>query len=254
MSVDRSLEAGVLQLTMNRPEVRNALDEAAYRALSAALAEADGDAAVRAVVLTGAAGHFTAGNDLREFQAAAAQRRPAGGAAEESAGVRWLKALVAFEKPLLAAVEGVAVGIGTTTLLHCDLAFAGAGARFRMPFVPLGLCPEGGSSFLLPRAAGAKRAADLLLTGREFGAAEAEAAGLLTGVVPDGGALARAAEAARQLAALPPGAVRTGKALLRRAERGPVLEAIGAEMVEFRRLLGSAEAQAAFAAFFARRS
>ncbi|HEY7726199.1 MAG TPA: enoyl-CoA hydratase-related protein [Anaeromyxobacteraceae bacterium] len=253
MSVDRSLEAGVLRLTMNRPEARNALDEASYRALSAALAEADGDAAVGAVVLTGAGGHFTAGNDLRDFQAAA-QRRPPGGAAEEPAGVRWLKALVAFEKPLLAAVEGVAVGIGTTTLLHCDLAFAGAGARFRMPFVPLGLCPEGGSSWLLPRAAGPKRAADLLLTGREFGAAEAEAAGLLTGVVPDGGALARATEAAGQLAALPPAAVRAGKALLRRAERGPVLEAIGAEMVEFRRLLGSPEAQAAFAAFFARRS
>jgi enoyl-CoA hydratase/carnithine racemase len=252
MSVDRSLESGVLRFTINRPEARNALDEGAYRALSEGLAGADADAQVRAVVLTGAGGHFTAGNDLREFQALAQGRAP-GGADAEPGGVLWLKALVAFGKPLLAAVEGVAVGIGTTTLLHCDLAFAGAGARFRMPFVPLGLCPEGGSSWLLPRAAGQKRAADLLLTGREFGAAEAEAAGLLSGVVPDGGALARASEAARQIAALPPGAVRTAKALLRRAEKGPVLEAIGAEMVEFRRLLGSPEAAAAFAAFFARR-
>ncbi len=241
----QSREAGILTLTISRPEMRNALDGAAYRSLCGALADADRDGAVRAVILTGAGGHFTAGNDLKEFQ------EPHG--AGEPAGIAFLRALVGFGKPLLAAVEGVAVGIGTTMLLHCDFAFAGAGARFRMPFVPLGLCPEGGSTLLLPRAAGPKRAADLLLRGREFGAAEALEAGLLTATTAEGSALARAGEAARELAALPPEAVRASKALLRRAGRQATLEAIDAEMEEFERRLGSEEAQQAFAAFFASR-
>jgi enoyl-CoA hydratase/carnithine racemase len=238
-------DGGVLTLTLSRPESRNALDAASYRALVDALAAADRDGATRAVIVTGAGGHFTAGNDLREFQ------RP--DATGEPQGIAYLRALVAFGKPLLAAVEGVAVGIGTTMLLHCDFAFAGAGARFRMPFVPLGLCPEGASTLLLPRTAGAKRASDLLLLGREFGAAEALEAGLLTATVPDGGALPRARETARALAALPPEAVGATKALLRRAERGEAIAAIDAEMVEFRKRLASPEAQQAFAAFFARR-
>lgn len=246
-TVIQTREAGVLTLTINRPELRNALDAPTYRALAGALTAADRDAAVRAVLVTGAAGHFTAGNDLREFQ------QPSLADGGEPAGIAYLRALVGFGKPLLAAVEGVAVGIGTTMLLHCDFAFAGAGARFRMPFVPLGLCPEGGSTLLLPRIAGAKRAADLLLLGREFTAAEALEAGILTGTTTDGGALERAGEAARRLAELPPEGLRVSKALLRRTERQATLEAIDAEMAEFWRRLGSEEAQQAFAAFFARR-
>lgn len=245
-TVIQAREAGVLTLTISRPELRNALDAPTYRALVEALAAADREAAVRAVIVTGAGGHFTSGNDLREFQ----QPLAGGG---EPAGIAFLRALVGFGKPLVAAVEGVAVGIGTTMLLHCDFAFAGAGARFRMPFVPLGLCPEGASTLLLPRIAGMKRAADLLLLGREFTAAEALDAGLLTAVAADGGALARAGDAARQLAALPPEGVRVSKALLRRTERQATLEAIDAEMAEFARRLGSEEAQEAFAAFFAQR-
>lgn len=245
MTVVKAAEGGVLTLTMNRPESRNALDAATYRGLSAALAEADGDASVRAVVLTGAAGHFTSGNDLRDFQNLSGDGEPA--------GLAYLKALVEFGKPLLAAVEGVAVGIGTTMLLHCDFAWAGEGARFKMPFVPMGLCPEGGSSLLLPRIAGQKRAADLLLTGREFTPAEALEAGLLTGTTPAGGALARAREVAAQLAALPPEAVRVSKGLLRRAEKEELLETLMVEIVEFAKRLGSDEAQATFAAFFSRR-
>jgi len=244
-TVIEASEAGVVSLTLNRPERRNALDAEAYRALVAALAAADGNPAVRAVLITGAGGHFTAGNDIREFQLPLPR--------EESAGILFLRALAGFGKPLLAAVEGVAVGIGTTLLLHCDFAFAGAGARFRMPFVPLGLCPEGGSTLLLPRVAGSKRAADLLLTGREFTAAEAVEAGLLTAAVAAGGALARARGVAGALAALPPEAVRASKALLRRADREAVHAAIDAEMVEFGKRLGSDEAQQAFAAFFAAR-
>lgn len=245
-SLIRSLEGGVLTLTMNRPEARNALDADTYRALTAAVTEADLDAAVGTVILTGAGGHFTAGNDLKDFQ----RPLPVSG---DAPGITFLRAVAGFGKPLLAAVEGVAVGIGTTMLLHCDFAWAGEGARFRMPFVPLGLVPEGSSTLLLPRLAGSKRAAELLLLGREFSAAEAREAGILTAVTPSGAALARAREAAAQLQALPPEAVRATKALLKRADRTAVGEAIDAEMEEFRRRLGSREAQAAFAAFFARK-
>lgn len=242
----QAAEGGVLTLTMNRPEARNALDAATYRALSAALAAAGKDAAVRAVVVTGAGGHFTAGNDLRDFQNLSGDGEPA--------GLTYLKAISTFEKPLLAAVEGVAVGIGTTMLLHCDFAWAGEGARLRMPFVPLGLCAEGGSSLLLPRIAGQKKASDLLLTGREFGPAEALEAGLLTGTTAAGGALARAQEIARQLADLPPEAVRVTKALLRRPIQERLQETLMVEIAEFATRLGSDEAQAAFAAFFAKRN
>lgn len=245
-ALTRSLDGGVLTLTMNRPEARNALDADTYRALTQAVAAAGGDAAVGAVIVTGAGGHFTAGNDLKDFQ----KPLPAAG---DAPGIALLRALAGFGKPLLAAVEGVAVGIGSTMLLHCDFAWAGEGARFRMPFVPLGLVPEGASTLLLPRLAGWKRAADLLLLGREFTAAEALQAGLLTGVTATGGALVRAREAAAQIQALPPEALRATKALLRRPDRAAVQEAINLEMAEFRRRLPSPEAQAAFAAFFARR-
>ncbi len=238
-----SLDGGVLILTMNRPQARNALDADTYRALTQAVAAAGNDAAVGAVIVTGAGGHFTAGNDLKDFQ----KPLPAAG---DAPGIAFLRALAGFGKPLLAAVEGVAVGIGSTMLLHCDFAWAGEGARFRMPFVSLGLVPEGASTLLLPRLAGWKRAADLLLLGREFTAAEALQAGLLTGVTAKGGALARVREAAAQLQALPPEALRATKALLRRPDRAAVKEAIDLEMAEFRRRLPSPEAQAAFAAFF----
>jgi len=245
-TVTQALEAGILTVTMNRPELRNALDAATYRALSAALAAADADAGVRAVVLAGAGGHFTAGNDLRDFQAPAA--------AGEPPGITFLKSLAEFGKPLLAAVEGVAVGIGTTLLLHCDLAFAGRGARLRMPFVNLGLCPEGASTLLLPQTVGAKRASEWLMLGREISGAEAAEAGLVTAAVDDGGALRRAMETARELAALPPESVRVTKALLRRPEREAVLATFAAEIEEFQRRRISPEAQAAFAAFFAKRA
>lgn len=238
-------EGAVRTLTIHRPEARNALDLATYRGLTAALAEADRDGAVRAVVLTGASGHFTAGNDLKDFQGPI----PEG----DTPGMAFLKALAGLGKPLLAAVEGVAVGIGGTMLLHCDFAYAGRGARFKLPFVPLGLCPEGASSLLLARVVGQKRAWDWLLTGREFSGAEAAEAGFVTAATDDGGALARAQEQARLLAALPPESVRVTKALLRRAELPEVLTAIDTEMVQFKKRRESAEAQAIFAAFFARR-
>jgi len=244
-TVLRSLEGGIVVLTIHRPEARNALDAQAYRALASSVAEADADGSVRAVILTGAGGHFTAGNDIRDFQAPLEPGEPA--------PISFLRSLAAFSKPLLAAVEGVAVGIGTTLLLHCDLVFAGRGARLRMPFVQLGLCPEGASTFLLPRAVGTRRAVEWLMLGREITAAEAAEAGLVTAAVEDGGALARAVETARQLVALPAGSLRATKALLRRPGREGVAAAFEAETEEFIARRDSPEAQAAFAAFLARR-
>lgn len=237
--------AGVRLLTISRPERRNALDRATYRALGDALQAAAADEDVKAVVLTGAAGCFTAGNDLADFQ-------DTSNAGEPSAGLTFLGVLSTFEKPVVAAVEGFAVGIGTTLLLHCDLAYAGAGARFRLPFVNLGLCPEGASSYLLPRIAGTKRANELLLLGELFGAEEAMAAGIVNAVTEEGGALALALRKAEAMAALPPQSLATTKRLLRHAIAGPVAATLALEAENFHALRLQPAAQAAFAAFFKR--
>lgn len=244
-TVLREISGGVLQLTINRPEVRNALDVASYKALTAALSAADTDGEVAAVVLGAAGSHFCAGNDLKDF------RQPRDG--EESAGMGFVRQLAAFGKPLLAAVEGSAVGIGVTLLLHCDFVYAGRDARFRMPFVPLGLTPEGGSSLLLPRLVGMRRAADWLLRGRAFDAAEALEAGFLTEVVSTGTALARAHQVARELAELPAESLRLSKAMLHSRERAALGDTLSDEAACFARRLASPEAQAAFARFFAAR-
>lgn len=168
---------GVRQITMNRPDRRNALDRATYQGLIDALAAADADAAVRAVVLTGAGGCFTSGNDIKDFAA--------GGLEGPRVAIDFLTAISTARKPIVAAVEGFAVGIGTTMLLHCDLAYAGRGASFRLPFVTLGLCPEGGSSYLLPLIAGSKRAAELLMLGEAFDPEQAREAGLINDVTEE---------------------------------------------------------------------
>jgi enoyl-CoA hydratase/carnithine racemase len=236
---------GVVQITMNRPDRRNALDRATYQGLIDAIAAAEAEASVRAIVLTGAGGCFTSGNDLKDFAAA--------GAGGPRVAIDFLTAISSAKKPIVAAVEGFAVGIGTTMLLHCDLAFAGRGASFRMPFVTLGLCPEGGSSYLLPLTAGSKRAAELLMLGEAFGPELAEEAGLLNGIAEEGGALALALEKARALAALPPQSVALTKMLLKRGSAAAVAETIATEARHFGERLMSAEAQAAFAAFLMKR-
>ena len=233
---------GVRLLTIDRPERRNAIDLATYRALTAAIDVADHDPAVRCCVLTGAGNVFTSGNDLKDFQ------QPQGPGPE---AVLFLHTLVGVVKPLVAAVEGFAVGVGATMLLHFDLAFAGSSTQFRLPFVDLGLCPEGGSSFLLPQAAGLKRASELLMLSEKFDAQTAAEAGLINRVVDDGGALAVALDRARALAAAPPESVRLAKMLLRQPHREAVLRAIDTEAAHFTERLGSAEAQAAFGRFFA---
>jgi enoyl-CoA hydratase/carnithine racemase len=186
---------------------------------------------------------FTSGNDLADFQQ---PQRPGAG----EAGL-FLRTLVGASKPLVAAVEGFAVGVGATMLLHFDLAFAGRSTQFRLPFVDLGLCPEGGSSYLLPQVAGLKRASELLMLSEKFDAQTAAEAGLVNGVLDDGGALDTALDRARALAAAPPESVRLAKMLLRQPHREAVLRVIDTELTHFTERLGSTDAQAAFGRFFA---
>ncbi|MFC6789005.1 enoyl-CoA hydratase-related protein [Methylobacterium komagatae] len=236
---------GVRLLTIDRPTRRNALDRATYGALREAILRAGDEGTVRAIVLTGAGGCFTAGNDLADF-------RETDETGQDSPGLALLKVLAACPKPLVAAVEGHAVGIGTTLLLHCDLAYAGEGARFRLPFVNLGLSPEGASSYLLPLVAGTKRAAELLMLGEVFGPGIAAEAGLVNAVVATGQALDTALARATALAALPPVSIAATKRALRAGHAEIVARTLASEAETFHALRRGPEAQAAFAAFFAR--
>lgn len=236
-----SRDGAVLTLTIDRQDRRNALDTATYAALTEQISLASADLSVSAVILTGAGEHFTAGNDLRDFQA----ERGAG----DSAGLTFLRALTTAEVPVIAAVEGYAIGIGVTLLQHCDFVHIGEGATLRMPFVALGLCPEGASSLLMPRLAG-RRAAEWLLQGKAFSARDAHEAGLATSVAPKGQALAAAQATAADLARQPPAALRLTKAMMKRADRQAIQETLDYEAQQFRARLQTEEAQAAFAKFF----
>src|SRR3954470_23754229 len=192
-----------------------------YAQLGEALARADADAEVRAVLLHGSRDCFTAGNDLGDFL-----KRPMGAA---SPAWRFFEVLPDLKKPVVAAVAGPAVGIGTTMLLHCDFVFAAPTARFQMPFVSLGLVPEAASSLLLPMVAGYQRAAELLLLGKPFTAEKAFAAGIVTEIVPGADLLAHALAAAAGIAALPPSSVRMTKALMKSRYASAVVEAMASE-------------------------
>lgn len=239
------LESGVLTLTFNRPEKKNAFTHAMYEAAADALRKAEGDDSVRVVLLTGAGGVFTAGNDIGDFM----EHPPTG---EDSAVFRFLKALVDAPKPVVAAVDGPAVGIGTTMLLHCDYVVASERARFHMPFVQLGLCAEGASSLLLPRVAGTALASELLLFGEPFDAATALRAGLVNKVVPPASLLDVAGERAATLASRPTTAVQVTKRLMREPLRAEVHATLAREGAEFIQRLQSTEAQEAFMAFMSR--
>ncbi|HET7871944.1 MAG TPA: enoyl-CoA hydratase-related protein, partial [Terriglobales bacterium] len=192
-------QSRVLTIRLNRPEKKNALTQAMYQDMSEGLLAAEGNRAVRAVLITGTETSFTAGNDIVDF----AHARPG----EPTAALTFLQTLAAAKKPVIAAVNGLAIGIGVTLLLHCDLVYAAASARFQLPFVNLGLCPEAGSSFILPLLAGYQRAAQLLFFGEPFAANEAHDLGFVNAVLPDHELLAVATEKARQLAEKPPGAL-----------------------------------------------
>jgi len=234
-------------LRMNRPDKKNALTLAMYEAMSAALESADHSPALRCVVIAGAPGAFCAGNDLADFLAMVEN-------AEGLAApiLRFLHALARAQKPLVAAVSGLAVGIGTTMLLHCDHVVAGSDARFSTPFVQLGLVPEAGSSLIGPRRLGHARAFALLAMGRPLDAAAAHAAGIVNTVVAPAEVDAEAMKAAREIAALPAQALAASRALLR-GTPDEIVARIDEEAAEFKRRLASPEARAAFEAFFKRK-
>jgi enoyl-CoA hydratase/carnithine racemase len=238
----------LLSVTLTRPERRNAITVAMYAALADAVDQAASDESVRLVTFRGEGQDFAAGNDLADFLDA--QTR----AGEEIAVWRFLRALAACETPLVAAVHGNCVGIGTTMLLHCDLVVAEEGTRFSLPFVDLGLVPEAASSLLLPRTAGRRLAARYLLLGEPFGIDEAQAIGLVSHRAAAGdldGALGRIVD---QLLAKPPQALRETQRLLRHGDGAAIVERMKLEGSVFAERLKSAEVKDAISAFFAGRS
>jgi enoyl-CoA hydratase/carnithine racemase len=234
-------------MRMNRPEKKNALTASMYGAMADALESANGHRDIRCVVIAGLPGAFSAGNDLVEFSEMATS-----GEGLALAVVRFLHALARSERPLIAAVQGLAVGVGTTMLLHCDHVVAGADARFSTPFVNLGLVPEAASSLLAPRLMGHRRAFELLVMGRPLDAAAALACGLVNAVVPPGDVEAEAMKAAQHIAALPAEAVATSRRLIR-GSADEVAARIDDEVRLFKERLRSAEAQVAFKAFLNRK-
>ncbi|HEY0629656.1 MAG TPA: enoyl-CoA hydratase-related protein [Sphingomicrobium sp.] len=241
---------GVLSIVLARPERRNAITVAMYAALADAIESVADNAATRLITLQGQGEDFTAGNDLGDFL----QAVPAPGSAEDLPVWRLLRALARNQVPIVAAVHGNAVGIGTTMLFHCDFVLAEQGCRFVMPFVDLGLVPEAASSLLFPRLAGRRRAARHLLLGEPFGADEAYEMGLVSHVVPQGqlkGALAALVSA---LLAKPPEALRQTQALLRREDTEEILQRMELENGHFAERLQSDEVKQAIAAFFAARA
>jgi len=235
----------VLSIRMDRPEKKNALTRTMYIAMTDALRQAEANAAVRAILITGTADCFTAGNDLVDFANAAP--------GESSPAIAFLQTLAAAEKPVVAAVNGTAIGIGTTMLLHCDLVYAASSARFQLPFVNLGLCPEAASSFILPRMMGHHRAAELLFLGAPFGAGTARELGIVNEVYADRDLLVEAKSKAAQLAEKPPAALRITKALLKHTTAGAKAEAMEREAKQFLMLLQGPEAREAMTAFMQRR-
>ena len=241
------VQGSVLTLTMNRPSRKNALTLEMYEQLTAGLREATEDTAIRAVVVTGIGDSFTSGNDLKDFM-----RSPP--TSVDTPVFHFLKALLDFPKPLVAAVNGAAIGIGTTMLLHCDLVYASQSAIFQLPFIRLGLVPEAGVSYLLPRIVGHRRAAELLMLGEKFNATTAVEVGLVNEEVSAGSALERAQERARALAKLPPEAMRQTKQLLRDPLRSSLAEVMLHEGDIFMKRLASPETAEAIQAFFMKRS
>jgi enoyl-CoA hydratase/carnithine racemase len=239
-------DGAILRIGIHRPEKKNALTATMYLDMANALTAAEADAAVRVMLLHGSQEAFTAGNDLNDFLA----NPPRG---DDSGVAHFLRAIVATKKPLVAAVAGPAIGVGTTMLLHCDLVYAADNAKFALPFVTLGLCPEAASSYLLPMIAGYQRAAQLLLLGEPFDAATAREIGLVTEVVAPDALMSVAMSTARKLAALPPSAVRVTKALMKRGMRHAVDEQMAEELKHFVARLDSPEAKEAISAFLEKR-
>ena len=248
MQILTNREGSVLRLQINRPEKRNALTIGMYEQLTSALQHADRDAKVRVVLIHGCEDSFSSGNDLQDF----AHSPPTG---EDSPVGRFITAISRARKPLVAAVAGPAVGIGTTMLLHCDFVYAAENTRFQLPFVNLALPPEAGSSLLLPMQVGHLRAAELLMLGEPFSAAKALQYGLVTEVSADGPAALKAAQAAAaKLSAKPPAALHLIKALMKKPQVKQLAAQVGDETRNFVEQLRSPEVAEALQAFSEKRA
>ena len=246
MDIEFSKIAGVATLAFNRIDKKNAITSAMYQLLADGLRDAAQDSAIRAIVITGQPGIFTAGNDVEDFL-----KNPPQGT--DSPVAQFMEQLRVAEKPVIAAVTGMAIGIGTTLLLHCDLVYAAENARFAMPFTQLGLCPEFASSLLMPRLAGYQHAAEKLLLGEAFTATEAQQLGLVNKVFAADELQAHVAQQAAKLVALPAASVRATKRLMKAELAAPIQAAMQAEMQDFSRMLRGPEAMEAFSAFMQKR-
>jgi enoyl-CoA hydratase/carnithine racemase len=246
MDIELTRTHDVLTIAFARPEKKNAITAAMYQTMADALVEAQGDASVRAILIRGSAGIFSAGNDLEDFM----KTPPMG---ENAPVFQFLRAISSAEKPVVASVAGPAVGIGTTLLLHCDLVYASDTAKLSLPFAQLGLCPEAASSLLLPRLVGYQRAAEKLMLGEAFSAQEALAMGLVTKVLPVAELQDYVRQQAAKLAALPASSLRETKRLMKGDDVAAVEKKMGEEGEVFRRMLVAPEAKEAFSAFFEKR-
>ena len=246
MSIKIATVNGVATIEIARPEKKNALTRPMYQAMADALISANTDKNVRAVLIQGQPTIFTSGNDIEDFMASPPRD-------EEAPVFRFMRALVECEKPVVAAVNGAAIGIGTTLLLHCDFVYVADDARLAMPFVGLGLVPEFASSLVVSRLMGPVRAAEKLLLGDPFTGADAVDCGIANAVLPAGEVVAHARRVAERFNHLPPGAVRESKRLMRRHSVEQVLETIKTEAEIFGVRLRSPEAMEAFQAFFQKR-
>jgi enoyl-CoA hydratase/carnithine racemase len=250
MAIKTATLNGVATIEIARPEKKNALTIAMYQAMADAIHAAKADGAVRAVLITGQPGIFTSGNDIEDFMS----RPPGGGSdGQDSPVFQFMRALIECDKPVIAAVTGAAIGIGTTMLLHCDFAYVSDEARLAMPFVGLGLVPEFASSLLLPQLMGQARAAEKLLLGDPFTGADAVEYGIANAVLPAGEVVNHARRIAERFNGLPPGAVRDAKKLLRGPQTEAILKTIRSEGELFAARLRSPEAMEAFQAFFQKR-
>lgn len=240
----RKQEGNILVLSFNRPAKMNALTRSMYAGLATGLNEAAGDFGIRAVILTSEDQHFTAGNDISDFM----NNPPSSESSEVS---QFLESLLNFPKPLIAAVKGNAVGVGTTMLLHCDVVVASPSAKFSMPFASLGLVPEAGSSFLFPQLVGYQRAARIFMTGESFDAPSAVEMGLVTSIEND--PINEAMKIAQQIAEQPPQAIINTKALLKAKSHDAVAAVMKAEFEIFAMSLQSEEAMEAFMKFMSKK-
>ena len=240
--------AGVQTIRLTRAEKKNALTSAMYAQMTDALTAGDADPEVAAHLFVGSGGVFCAGNDIGDFLKHTGKD---GGLGDHVIG--FIRALPVTRKPMIAAVDGLAIGVGTTMLLHCDLVYASATASFRTPFLDLGILPEAGSSLLMPRRMGHVRAFEMLALGSAYSAEQARDAGLINAIVPADKLEQTALDAGRRLAAKPPEALALARKLMR-GDPGEILARIDAEIVEFARRLVSPEAKEAFQAFLEKRS